>query len=107
MKYWLKKLMSISNSLSSTNRSVGPNLKLDQHDISLLNTVSNSTSVPVIACGGVGNWEHLYEGLSKTNVDAVAAANIFHFVDQSVYLSKKFLYDKKLNVRKPDLLEIN
>ena len=42
MKYWLKKLMSISNSLSSTNRSVGPNLKLDQYDISLLNNDSDS-----------------------------------------------------------------
>ena len=77
------------------------------YDINLLNLVSSSTSVPVIACGGVGNWDHLHEGLVKTNVDAVAAANIFHFIDQSVYLSKKFLYDKKLNVRKPDLLEIN
>ena len=40
----------------------------------------------------------------NTSIDAVAAANIY--VDQSVYLAKKFLYDSKINVRKPDLLTI-
>ena len=42
----------------------------------------------------------------ETKVDAVSAANIFHYVDQSVYLSKKYLYEKKINIRKPDLIEI-
>tara|TARA_B100001175_G_scaffold314519_1_gene324047 strand:+ start:536 stop:1342 length:807 start_codon:yes stop_codon:yes gene_type:complete len=76
------------------------------YDISLLNLVQKRSKIPVIACGGVGNWEHFYEGFKKTNVDAAAAANIFHYSDQSVYLSKKFLYEKKINVRKPDLLII-
>ena len=61
----------------------------------------------MIACGGVGEWHHFYEALEKTKVDAVAAANIFHYKDQSVYLAKKYLYDKKIQVRKPDLLSIN
>lgn len=76
------------------------------YDISLLNLVQKKSKIPVIACGGVGNWEHFYEGFKKTNVDATAAANIFHYSDQSVYLSKKFLYEKKINVRKPDLFII-
>jgi imidazole glycerol-phosphate synthase subunit HisF len=76
------------------------------YDIKLLNIVQKKSQVPVIACGGVGNWSHFYEGLTKSNVDAVAAANIFHHIDQSVYLSKKFLYEKKINIRKPDLLVI-
>ena len=74
------------------------------YDISLLNLVQKRSKIPVIACGGAGNWQHFYEGFKKTNVDAVAAANIFHYFDQSVYLSKKFLYEKKINIRKPDLL---
>ena len=39
-------------------------------------------------------------------IDAVAAANIFHYRDQSVYLAKKYLYDEGYNVRKPDLLDL-
>ena len=44
--------------------------------------------------------------LSKTKVDAVSAANIFWYTDQSIYLSKKYLYEQKHNIRKPDLIEI-
>ena len=76
------------------------------YDIELINKISNTLSIPLIACGGVGSWEHFEEALQKTNADAVAAANIFHYYDQSVYLAKKYLYEKKLNVRKPDLIEI-
>lgn len=74
------------------------------YDINLLKKVSNVVKIPVIACGGVGNWDHFAEALSKTKVDAVAAANIFQYTDQSVYLAKKFLYEHKFNVRPPDLI---
>ena len=76
------------------------------YDIELLNNVSRSVRIPVIACGGVGEWAHFSEALEKTSVDAVAAANIFHYVDQSVYLAKKYLHEKQLNVRAPDLMVI-
>ena len=74
------------------------------YDIELLSAVSSSVAIPVIGCGGVGEWSHFAEALDKSNVDAVAAANIFHYTDQSVYLAKKFLADKGYNVRSPDLL---
>jgi cyclase len=45
------------------------------------------------------------QGLQQTRVDAVAAANIFHYSDQSVYLARKHLYGAGLNVRSPELLE--
>ena len=77
------------------------------YDINLLNLVSNEVGIPVIACGGVGDWHHFQEALEKTKVDAVAAANIFHYRDQSVYLAKKHLYDSKVNVRKPDLITVS
>jgi cyclase len=73
------------------------------YDIELIYAVSKVMKIPVIACGGVGEWEHFAEALEKTNADAVAAANIFQYTDQSVYLAKKFLYEKKFNVRNPDL----
>lgn len=76
------------------------------YDIELLNDVSSSLSIPVIGCGGVGKWEHFAEAFDKTKVDAVAAANIFHYTDQSVYHAKKFLVKKQYNVRPPDLITI-
>lgn len=76
------------------------------YDITLINEVSSNVSIPVIACGGVGEWDHFSEAFDKTNVDAVAAANIFHYMDQSVYLAKKHLYDAGYNVRRPDIIKI-
>jgi cyclase len=76
------------------------------YDIELLNRVTDSVRIPVIACGGVGEWGHFAEALDKTGVDAVAAANIFHYSDQSVFLAKKYLSEQGLNVRLPSLFEI-
>ena len=81
--------------------------KGDGFDIALIDQVANSVSIPVIACGGAGEWNHFSEVFEETNVEAVAAANIFHYVDQSVFLAKKHLYDGGFNVRKPDLIKIN
>ena len=50
--------------------------------------------------------EHFQEALDETKTDAVAAANIFHYRDQSVYLAKKYLHENKSNIRKPDLLKL-
>lgn len=76
------------------------------YDIKLLADVSSGVKIPVIACGGVGDWSHFAEAFDKTQVDAVAAANIFQYTDQSVYLAKKYLYEHNYNVRPPDLLSI-
>jgi len=76
------------------------------YDIALLNEVADNVKLPVIACGGVQDWEHFSEAFEKTKVDAVAAANIFHYIDQSVFLAKKYLYDNNYSVRKPDLIQI-
>ena len=76
------------------------------YDLNLLNMVTDRCKIPVIACGGVGKWQHFSDALSKTKVDAVSAANIFWYTDQSIYLSKKYLYEQKHNIRKPDLIEI-
>ena len=75
------------------------------YDLDLLANVSHAARIPVIACGGVGEWSHFAEALQTTGVDAVAAANIFHYSDQSVYLAKKHLFDQGLGVRRPELIE--
>lgn len=77
------------------------------YDIETLQRVAESVNIPVIACGGVGEWAHMAECLDQTKVDAVAAANIFHYSDQSVYIAKKYLYDKGYAVRNPELLKID
>jgi len=77
------------------------------YDIELLAKVCDNVKIPVIACGGVGEWHHFAEALEKTAVDAVAAANIFQYTDQSVYLARKYLFDRGLNVRPPELLQIS
>lgn len=74
------------------------------YDIDLIASVTDSVTIPVIACGGVGEWAHFLQAFKQTNVDAVAAANIFHYIDQSVYLARRFLYEQRCNVRPPDLV---
>ena len=77
------------------------------YDLELLSQVSESVKIPVVALGGVGEWSHLAEALDKTEVDAVAAANIFNYTDQSVFFAKKYLFEKGYNIRPPELLEVS
>ena len=76
------------------------------YNTELLNEIYDEIKIPIIICGGVGDYTDFEEGLKNQKIDAVAAANIFHYRDQSVYLAKKYLYDEGYNVRKPDLLNI-
>jgi cyclase len=76
------------------------------YDLENINKAVNAVTVPVIACGGAGNWDHLAEVLRNTEADAVAAANIFHYSDQSVYYAKKHLVEQGLCVRPPEIFKI-
>jgi cyclase len=67
-------------------------------DIELYQSLKD-IKIPIIACGGAGEWEHFEEVLRNTDVDAVAAANIFQHVDQSMYLVRKYLHEQGCNVR--------
>ena len=68
-------------------------------DIKLTSAISDAVDIPVIASGGVGNLEHLLEGLIKGKADAVLAASIFHFGTYSIHEAKQFLKGKGVNVR--------
>lgn len=69
------------------------------YDIPLIQSVVGATTVPIIALGGVGVFGHLVEGLQKGGASAVAAANIFHFTEQSIVNAKKYMQSKGIDVR--------
>ncbi|MDO8536481.1 MAG: imidazole glycerol phosphate synthase subunit HisF [Candidatus Omnitrophota bacterium] len=69
------------------------------YDIELTKRISESVNIPVIASGGAGNLEHLYEALTDGKADAVLAASIFHFRTYSVGEAKNYLKKKGVKVR--------
>ena len=71
----------------------------DGYDIPLTRTVSERVGIPVIASGGVGNLEHLAEGLTAGGADAVLAASIFHYAEYTVGEAKEFLRGRGIPVR--------
>lgn len=68
-------------------------------DLALNKAVSNSVQVPIIASGGVGNLQHLADGVLKGEADAVLAASIFHFGEYSVGEAKEFMASQGIEVR--------
>jgi cyclase len=68
-------------------------------DIELTRTISEAVRIPVIASGGVGTLEHLYEGLVEGKADAVLAASIFHYREFTVKDAKKYLRERGVSVR--------
>ena len=71
----------------------------DGYDIELTRMISENTTIPVIASGGAGTLEHLYEGLVDGKADAVLAASIFHFGEYSVEECKVYLAERGVAVR--------
>ena len=69
------------------------------YDLALTRAVSQATPVPVIASGGAGNLEHLYEALDAGQADAVLAASIFHFGEYSIGEAKDYLQKRGVPVR--------
>ena len=74
------------------------------YDIKFLKNIVKS-ELPVIPCGGAGSWEDMYSLVKSTDCSAVSASNIFHHMEHSTFMAKKFLYDKNLNFRKPEFFE--
>lgn len=71
----------------------------DGYDLELTRLVSEAVSIPVIASGGVGNLEHLYDGLVDGKAQAALAASIFHYGTHSIREAKKYLIDKGVDIR--------
>ena len=71
----------------------------DGFDIEILRKISNNVNIPVIASGGAGNLDHLYQAIIKGNADAVLAASIFHFGEYTISQAKEYLKAKGILVR--------
>jgi len=71
----------------------------DGYDIELTRRISELVNIPVIASGGAGNLEHLYEALAEGKADAVLAASIFHYREYTVHQAKSYLKDKGVPIR--------
>jgi cyclase len=68
-------------------------------DLALNKAISRAVQVPVIASGGVGNLQHLVDGVLEGEADAVLAASIFHFQEYSIQEAKQFMADQGIEVR--------
>ncbi|NKB78058.1 MAG: imidazole glycerol phosphate synthase subunit HisF [Gammaproteobacteria bacterium] len=71
----------------------------DGFDIDLMSRITAAVSVPVIASGGVGNLDHLAQGVLKGHADAVLAASIFHFGEYTVGEAKRYMAKQGIEVR--------
>ena len=68
-------------------------------DLELTRAVSDLVGIPVIASGGVGNLQHLADGVTKGGADAVLAASIFHFGEYTIEEAKRFMAAQGIPVR--------
>ena len=68
-------------------------------DLGLTRAVSEAVAIPVIASGGVGNLQHLADGVTEGRADAVLAASIFHFGQHTVREAKAFMRERGIEVR--------
>jgi cyclase len=71
----------------------------DGFDLALTRAISEAVNVPVIASGGVGNLDHLVEGIIEGRADAVLAASIFHFGEYTVGDAKRHMAEHGIEVR--------
>ena len=71
----------------------------DGFDLELTRAISEAVAVPVIASGGVGELEHLAEGVLEGKADAVLAASIFHFGEYTIGEAKQHMADRGIEVR--------
>jgi cyclase len=69
------------------------------YDLELTRAIATLVSIPVIASGGVGNLDHLYEGFNTGLASAVLAASIFHYGDFSIKQAKDYLDQRGIAVR--------
>ena len=72
---------------------------LQGYDNDLCRLVSNSVSIPVLICGGAGNWKHFEDGFKLGKADAVCTTNIYHFTETSINSAKKYLSNSGVLVR--------
>ena len=95
---WVRKLEDYgSGELIVT--SIDKDGTMSGYECEIIEKIVEKVSIPVIASGGCGSYNHMYE-VFLTGVSAVAAASIFHFTEQTPLEAKKYLIDKNIPMRK-------
>ena len=95
---WAKKMEQMGageillTSMDRDGTKIGFNLELTR-------AVSDAVNIPVIASGGVGNLDHLVDGVIKGHADAVLAASIFHYGEYSIEQAKRYMAERGIEVR--------
>jgi imidazole glycerol-phosphate synthase subunit HisF len=69
------------------------------YDLELTRAISDGVKIPVIASGGVGTLEHIYDGFIQGNASAALAASIFHYREYSIGECKQYLHGRGIPVR--------
>jgi cyclase len=69
------------------------------YDLRLCKIVSSAVNIPVLICGGAGNWSHFSDAIKIGGADAVCTTNIYHFSETSIKSAKKFLSNQNILVR--------
>jgi len=72
---------------------------MEGYDIDLIKSITEAVSIPVIASGGAGNYDHMLQAIKIGGASAVAAASIFHFTQQTPLEAKKYLRDNGICTR--------
>jgi cyclase len=72
---------------------------MEGYDLDLIHKVTSAVNIPVIASGGAGSYEDMFEAISSARASAVAAASIFHFTQQTPLEAKKYLASRNIPVR--------
>lgn len=70
----------------------------DGYDLELIQSITNTVNIPVIASGGAGKLEHFYEAI-QAGADAVLAASLFHYGELKISQVKKYLEEVGINIR--------
>ena len=73
---------------------------MEGYYLELINLVTRNSNIPVIACGGAGNFMHLVDAYKKTEVSALAMASIFHFGDNNPIRARAYLMNNGVDIKK-------
>lgn len=74
--------------------------KMSGYDHELIRLVNDAVNVPIIACGGAGNFKHLEDAFVETGVDALAMASIYHFGDNNPIRARAYLMNHQIDIKK-------
>jgi len=79
--------------------SISKDGKMDGYDLELISLLTSNSNLPIIACGGAGNFKHLADAYSQTKVSGLAMASIFHFGDNNPIRARAYLKNNKINLK--------